>query len=90
MPAHKSEGNTLKLARRLSLTLHGTVQGVEFRPFVYRLETGLGLRGWVLNSGAGLEIEVEGTAEATGGVPIPRKGMKRLEAISFCVTNLGN
>ncbi len=31
-----------------------------FRPFVYRLATELGLAGWVLNSSAGLVIEVEG------------------------------
>jgi hydrogenase maturation protein HypF len=41
------------------------VQGVGFRPFVYRLAQELGLGGWVLNSGAGLEIEVEGGPEAT-------------------------
>lgn len=36
------------------------MQGVGFRPFVYRLATELGLRGWVLNSSGGVFIEVEG------------------------------
>ncbi|MBM3748640.1 MAG: carbamoyltransferase HypF, partial [Acidobacteria bacterium] len=45
---------------RLRVTLCGAVQGVGFRPFVYRLATELGLTGWVLNSGAGLILEVEG------------------------------
>ena len=36
------------------------MQGVGFRPFVYRLATELGLAGWVLNSSAGLVVEVEG------------------------------
>jgi hydrogenase maturation protein HypF len=36
------------------------VQGVGFRPFVYRLATGLGLKGWVGNSAQGVELEVEG------------------------------
>jgi hydrogenase maturation protein HypF len=40
--------------------LSGAVQGVGFRPFVYRLAVELGLAGWVLNSSAGLVIEVEG------------------------------
>jgi hydrogenase maturation protein HypF len=46
--------------QRLRITLTGAVQGVGFRPFVYRLATGLRLGGWVLNSSAGLTVEVEG------------------------------
>lgn len=42
--------------------MHGTVQGVGFRPFVYRKATALGLRGWVRNSAAGVTMEVEGAA----------------------------
>ncbi len=45
---------------RLKVTIHGAVQGVGFRPFVYRLATELDLRGWVLNSSQGVFIEVEG------------------------------
>jgi len=45
------------------VTLCGAVQGVGFRPFVYRLATELGLAGWVLNSSAGLILEVEGEPE---------------------------
>jgi len=37
------------------------VQGVGFRPFVYRLATGAGLKGWVNNSAQGVFIEVEGS-----------------------------
>ncbi|MCX6625816.1 MAG: Sua5/YciO/YrdC/YwlC family protein, partial [Acidobacteria bacterium] len=47
---------------RLRVTLFGAVQGVGFRPFVFRLATSMGLPGWVRNSSAGLEIEVEGAA----------------------------
>jgi hydrogenase maturation protein HypF len=46
--------------QRLRITLRGAVQGVGFRPFVYRLATGMSLAGWVLNSSAGLVVEVEG------------------------------
>jgi len=45
---------------RLKVVIHGAVQGVGFRPFIYRLSTELGLRGWVLNSSQGVFIEVEG------------------------------
>ncbi|MGA2858318.1 MAG: carbamoyltransferase HypF [Candidatus Sulfotelmatobacter sp.] len=45
---------------RLRITLRGAVQGVGFRPFVYRLATEMSLTGWVLNSSAGLVVEVEG------------------------------
>jgi hydrogenase maturation protein HypF len=38
----------------------GIVQGVGFRPFVYNLATRLELKGWVKNTSAGVEIEVDG------------------------------
>ena len=44
--------------RRISV--RGVVQGVGFRPFVYRLAHDLDLTGWVLNHSGGVEIEVEG------------------------------
>jgi hydrogenase maturation protein HypF len=49
--------------QRLRLTLRGAVQGVGFRPFVYRLATEMSLNGWVLNSSSGLVVEVEGTPQ---------------------------
>src|SRR6266567_5629229 len=45
---------------RAKVILLGAVQGVGFRPFVYRLATELQLEGWVLNSAQGVFIEVEG------------------------------
>ena len=38
------------------------MQGVGFRPFVYRLAADLGLHGWVINDTEGVFIEVEGAA----------------------------
>ncbi len=46
--------------RRLRIEIHGAVQGVGFRPFVYRLASGLALTGWVINDTRGVFIEVEG------------------------------
>ena len=45
---------------RASLEIEGIVQGVGFRPFVYRLAGRYGLSGWVRNTGRGVQIEVEG------------------------------
>jgi len=49
---------------RLKVVIRGAVQGVGFRPFVYRLATESGLPGWVLNSSQGVFIEVEGERPA--------------------------
>ena len=50
--------------QRLRVHIRGAVQGVGFRPFVYRLAGALGLPGWVNNSSAGVSIEVEGSPAA--------------------------
>ncbi|MCL4703636.1 carbamoyltransferase HypF [bacterium] len=51
-------------AERVKIILRGAVQGVGFRPFVYRLATEMNLAGWVLNSAQGLFIEAEGMRAA--------------------------
>jgi len=51
------------MGKRLKMEIRGAVQGVGFRPFVYRLATGLGLSGWVLNDIRGVFLEVEGDPE---------------------------
>ncbi len=45
------------------MEIHGAVQGVGFRPFVYRLADELALRGWVINDTRGVFVEVEGDAD---------------------------
>jgi hydrogenase maturation protein HypF len=49
---------------RLRLRVRGQVQGVGFRPYVYRLARELDLAGYVLNDAAGVEIEAQGASEA--------------------------
>lgn len=52
-----------ELERRL-VHVTGTVQGVGFRPFVYREATALGLAGWVANGPDGVVVVLEGAHEA--------------------------
>ncbi len=44
--------------------INGIVQGVGFRPFVYRQATALQLSGWVRNSPAGVELELQGSSSS--------------------------
>ena len=50
--------------RRVRIRVEGTVQGVGFRPYVYRLAGDLALAGWVMNDAHGVLAEVEGDAAA--------------------------
>ncbi|MCX8061106.1 MAG: carbamoyltransferase HypF [Anaerolineales bacterium] len=46
------------------IRITGIVQGVGFRPFVYKLANQESLLGWVKNTSAGVEIMVDGKEEA--------------------------
>ncbi|MGE3191723.1 MAG: acylphosphatase, partial [Vicinamibacterales bacterium] len=46
------------------IDIHGTVQGVGFRPWVYRLAHAEGVRGQVRNGAQGVTIEAFGTARS--------------------------
>ena len=49
--------------RRARVRVTGTVQGVGFRPYVYRLARSFGLSGYVLNDAHGVLLEVEGAGD---------------------------
>jgi hydrogenase maturation protein HypF len=59
--------------RRTRARVRGTVQGVGFRPYVYRLACELSLSGFVLNDSRGVLLEVEGSPVAV------REFLARLE-----------
>jgi hydrogenase maturation protein HypF len=48
---------------RLKVVVFGAVQGVGFRPFVFRLTQEANLSGYVLNTSSGVIIEVEGVRD---------------------------
>lgn len=86
-PPAGTEGS---LPGRTRLVVRGVVQGIGFRPFVFRLANRLGLRGWVSNSPQGVFIEVEGPAAARrefllrlGPERPPHSSIQSLEATEF-------
>ncbi|GEN36074.1 carbamoyltransferase HypF [Aneurinibacillus danicus] len=46
------------------IRVHGVVQGIGFRPFIFRVAKQWKLSGWVCNGESGVEIHVEGDADA--------------------------
>lgn len=80
-------------ARRI--TIAGRVQGVGFRPFVYRLAHELGLTGGVLNASGVVEVEAQGSEHGLDefarrviddAPPLARPKLIRNEAITASTT----
>jgi len=53
-----------EMTKRKRFLVEGTVQGIGFRPFVYRLALRYGLAGFVANDSMGAEIEIQGDDHA--------------------------
>ena len=49
--------------RNLNINITGLVQGVGFRPFVYRLASQLQLTGWICNVANGVTLSIQGLIE---------------------------
>src|ERR1700690_314797 len=49
---------------RRQIEVSGIVQGVGFRPYIYRLATGRQLKGTIRNTSAGVTIEIQGPAQS--------------------------
>ena len=58
------QGEMTRLESRKRIQIAGVVQGVGFRPFVYRIARFHDIRGYVLNSSDGVVIEAEGKQPA--------------------------
>jgi hydrogenase maturation protein HypF len=73
---------------RRRIRVRGTVQGVGFRPFVYRQAERLGLAGWVLNDSRGVLIEAEGPPaaldELTRTIAADPPRLARVESVETC------
>ncbi len=52
------------MIERAKITIRGAVQGVGFRPFIFRLAKEMNLKGYVLNSSRGVLIEAEGESDS--------------------------
>lgn len=50
--------------KRARVRVKGVVQGVGFRPFIYRLANDTGLKGYVRNTTYGVDIDVEGSQKS--------------------------
>lgn len=80
---------------RLEIQIRGAVQGVGFRPFVYRCAIELGLAGYVLNTPEGVDIAVEGPRaqldrflQRVQGQPPPLSIIERVETCLCAATGL--
>jgi hydrogenase maturation protein HypF len=62
-PSYSYNKRNVATTSRLKVVIRGVVQGVGFRPFVYRLATQMKLAGWISNTSQGVFIEVEGGVE---------------------------
>lgn len=58
MSNKRRQGHTAGIAMAKMITVKGLVQGVGFRPFVYRLAIRFGLSGWVENRSDGVLIVI--------------------------------
>ena len=73
---------------RKGIEVSGIVQGVGFRPYVYRLASELKLAGTIANTAAGVTIEVQGANDAVASfvtrLPQELPPLARVTAVEVC------
>ena len=78
--------NPTKSEKRREVLVRGVVQGVGFRPFVYRLALEEGLAGFVGNDTDGVTIEVEGPKERwrpfSPACALKRRPLARIDSVA--------
>lgn len=67
--------------KNVLINIQGTVQGVGFRPFVYRLAHELNIKGWIINSSEGVKIKAEGSIKNVDDFLIRLKNEKPVNSI---------
>src|ERR1017187_10214510 len=78
---------------RRQIEVSGIVQGVGFRPYIYRLATSRHLSGTIRNTSAGVTIEIQGPAETVqdfvehlpAEVPPRARATNRRDVFPSCV-----
>jgi len=80
-----ANGNAIGHGMRLRVRISGAVQGVGFRPYVYRLATRFGLSGFVANDCEGVIVEIQGdhTSEFVAALPLERPSLARIDHIAI-------
>ncbi|WP_407169059.1 carbamoyltransferase HypF [Bradyrhizobium sp. ORS 111] len=80
-----ANGNAIGHRTRLRVRISGAVQGVGFRPYVYRLAIRFGLSGFVANDSKGVIVEIEGdrTSEFVAALPLERPSLARIDHIAI-------
>ncbi|MCL2438342.1 MAG: carbamoyltransferase HypF [Coriobacteriia bacterium] len=86
--------------KALKLHVTGVVQGVGFRPYIYKLAGELSLHGWVLNASDGVHICVEGSDALVDSFPrilevrankeVPAATLEAVSIRSVPVSNFGD
>ncbi len=85
MEVHGEPGAAGRTIRK-GIEVSGIVQGVGFRPYVYRLASEHGLSGTITNTAAGVAIEIQGPREAVDGflarLPVEAPPLAHITAVA--------